>query len=247
MTDNSVLSVQSLQVSYGGVRGVEGLTLEVRKGSLTGLIGPNGAGKTSAIDAITGFTPSSGQVFLGGRDVTRMSAHRRARLGLRRTWQSLELFDDLTVQENLEVSTARSEGRNSLEQVLSLLELQGERDRLPTELSHGVRKLVGVARALVGNPSVLALDEPAAGLDSAESQAFGVTLRTLVDDGHSMLLVDHDMNLVLNVCDYIYVLEFGQLIAQGTPRQVSQDPAVIAAYLGTGNHESALVVDGGPA
>ncbi len=247
MNGEAALSVTDLRVSYGGVHAVDGLSLEVRRGSLTGLIGPNGAGKTSAIDAITAFTPSSGRVVLEGRDITRTSAHRRARLGLRRTWQSLELFDDLTVQENLEVSTGGRAARGELEPVLSLLGIEDQRRRLPTELSHGARKLVGVARSLVARPSVLALDEPAAGLDSDESQSFGRTLRSLADDGLSMLLVDHDMSLVLNVCDYIYVLEFGRLIAQGRPREVAKDPAVVAAYLGSSSHEAALVGEGGAA
>lgn len=247
MTHEPALSVTDLCVSYGGVKAVTGLDLEVRRGTLTGLIGPNGAGKTSAIDAITGFTPSSGRVHLDGRDVTKAGAHRRARLGLRRTWQSLELFDDLTVHENLEVSATGRQAKDSVEHVLTLLDLDRERDRLPPDLAHGVRKLVGVARALVAAPSVLALDEPAAGLDSHESEAFGAILRAVVDGGVSMLLVDHDMNLVLNVCDYIYVLEFGRLIAQGTPREVSESPAVIAAYLGTSGHEAAFADTGGAA
>ncbi len=173
----------------------------------------------------------------------------RAKLGLVRTFQSLELFEDLTVRDNLLVAADRptwysfltdivmpSRGRGAaLEQIDVALDAMGLRDladKHPSDLSHGQRKLVGVARALAAKPKLLLLDEPAAGLDTQESQLLGAHLRSFLDLGVSLFLIDHDMGLVLNVCDYIYVLDFGRVIAHGTPAQVRADPAVIAAYLG---------------
>lgn len=245
----ALLRTDDLCVTFGGLRAVDGLALEVRRGQLVGLIGPNGAGKTTAIDAITGFVPSTGAVFFGGTRISELLPHRRARLGLARTWQSLELFDDLTIEENLLVAAERSTWRDVLvdltvprrtrqhaeEDVLCGLDLLGVghlRELMPSEISQGQRKLVGVARALAGNPSLVCMDEPAAGLDTIESEALGHQLRAIVDTGVAVLLVDHDMNLVMRVCDYIYVIEFGRLIAEGTPTDVARDERVLDAYLG---------------
>jgi branched-chain amino acid transport system ATP-binding protein len=233
------LEVTGLTVRYGTVTAVSDLSLQVAAGSLVGLIGPNGAGKTSAIDALTGFAPASGRVVLEGRDVTRMGASRRAQHGLGRTWQSLELFDDLSVQENIDVSRRSGmrgvearQSRDAIEDPLSYLGLDDYRQALPRSLPLGVRKLVGVARALASHARVIAMDEPAAGLDSEESAQLGNKLRRLVDDGLAILLVDHDMNLVLEVCDDLYVIEFGKLIAHGAPDRIVHNPAVVRAYLG---------------
>jgi branched-chain amino acid transport system ATP-binding protein len=223
------LEVRDLSVRFGGVRAVDGVDLDVGAGLLVGLIGPNGAGKTTLIDALTGFVPAKGQVRFDGRDLAGLAPHRRARAGLVRTWQSLELFDDLTVAENLSVATADAD---AVAHALATVELDDVADRLPTELSQGQRKLVGVARALAARPSVLCLDEPAAGLDSEESLELGRRLRSIVDTGTSILLVDHDMGLVLGVSDDVYVLEFGQVIAQGPPAAIRADERVVAAYLG---------------
>ena len=247
MSDAAVLSVTDLRVSYGGVHAVDGLTLDVRPGSLTGLIGPNGAGKTSAIDAITGFTHASGRVQLEGRDVSRSSAHRRARLGLRRTWQSLELFDDLTVEQNLLASRPAPAwavakeillGRSAqvppyVDALVDRFELGSYRHETVTNLSQGHRKIVTIARAMASEPAVLLLDEPAAGLDSTESRWLRDHLVGVAASGTAILLVEHDMDLVLSACHHVYVLDFGRLIADGTPAEVSRDPAVTAAYLGS--------------
>jgi branched-chain amino acid transport system ATP-binding protein len=245
----ALLQTFDLTVRYGGLAANADVNLEVREGTLVGLIGPNGAGKTTFIDAITGFTAvSSGRVDFDGQDLATLSPDRRAHLGLSRTFQSLELFEDLTVRENLLAAAERPKwysflldlvrpGRTSAEntaqvdRALSALGLEGISERLPSDLSHGQRKLVGVARALAAKPKLLLLDEPAAGLDTKESQLLGSHLRGFLNDT-TIFLIDHDMGLVLNVCDYIYVLDFGQIIAQGTPAQIRKDPAVIGAYLG---------------
>ncbi len=243
-----LLAIDGLRVTYGSVVAVDSLTLEVPEAAIIGLIGPNGAGKTSAIDAISGYTPlSGGSVTFEGEDLTRMRPHRRARRGLARTFQSVELFDDLTVEENLQVAAdhlgigrairdlflpMRQDSREGVEWALELCGLQDEAKRMPTELSAGRRKLVGVARALAQRPKVVLMDEPAAGLDTDESQELGERLKTMPADGVSILIVDHDMSLVLGICDEIHVLDFGRSIAHGTPSRIRSDPQVIAAYLG---------------
>ncbi|MDG1409314.1 MAG: ABC transporter ATP-binding protein [Acidimicrobiales bacterium] len=245
---DAVLYTDNLTVQFGGLTAVNGVTLACGRGQLTGLIGPNGAGKTTFIDAVTGFLPNnaSGRVVLEGQDVFGRVPHRLAHDGLSRTWQTLELFDDITVRSNLDVASQRltfagavrdffrpTGDHGRVDEVLELLDMRDIADRLPRELSQGQRKMVGVGRALVASSTkVLLLDEPAAGLDKAETQGFGEGLRRLVDEGYSMLLIDHDMGLVLTVCDYIHMLVFGELITSGTPDEIRNDPQVISAYLG---------------
>jgi branched-chain amino acid transport system permease protein len=235
-----VLAVDGLSVRFGGVHALSDVTLNVKEGELVGLIGPNGAGKTTLIDAISGFVNSTGTVKLGDRDLRGLPAYERARAGLTRTWQSTELFDDLSVSENLTVA-ARESGvtEDDARQTLALVGMDWAAEAEPLQLSSGQRKLVGVSRALVAKPKLLCLDEPAAGLDTAESEELGVTLRRLADQGQSMLLIEHDMGLVLGICDRVVVLEFGKVIAEGTPEEVRRNPKVIAAYLGDGMEDVA--------
>jgi ABC-type branched-subunit amino acid transport system ATPase component len=242
----AVLSTERLSVSYGGVHALIEASVEVRRGQLVGLIGPNGAGKTTFIDAISGFTASSGGVRLEGEEISRLAPHKRARRGLARTWQTTELFDDLTVRENLAVACRTGSARalvgsivrgrpvafDGVSEALTLLGLEDLADLSPTSLSLGQRKLVGVARALAAKPAALCLDEPAAGLDSEESQVLGRRLADVARSGTATLLIDHDMDLVLTVSDYVYVLDFGRVIAEGPPGLVREDPAVVEAYLG---------------
>jgi ABC-type branched-subunit amino acid transport system ATPase component len=210
------------------VRALREVALEVRAGELVGLIGPNGAGKTTLVDAVSGFVGYTGHVELSGEDLSGLPPYERARRGLGRTWQSTELFDDLDVRENLAVaSRSRSAAR-----ALDLVGMGWAAEGMPAQLSMGQRKLVGVARALAAEPRLLCLDEPAAGLDTRESGELGACLRDLADQGQSMLLIEHDMGLVLGICDRVVVLEFGQVIADGPPAAVRADPQVIAAYLG---------------
>jgi len=245
----ALLETRGLTVSYGGLNANGNIDLEVEEGKVVGLIGPNGAGKTTFIDAITGFTkPSSGVILFGGQVINDVPPHERAHLGLTRTFQSLELFDDLSVRDNLLVAAERPNWYSFLLDIvrpsravsrpaqtdwaLEVLGLQEYADRLPSDLSHGQRKLVSVSRALAANPKLLLLDEPAAGLDTAESQILGSHLREFLTRGITVFLIDHDMGLVLNVCDYIYVLDFGIIIAKGTPADIRSNPAVVNAYLG---------------
>ena len=210
----SALTVESLSVRFGGVHALSEVSLNVKQGELVGLIGPNGAGKTTLIDAISGFVTSTGTVKLGERDLHGQPPYVRAGEGLTRTWQSTELFDDLDVAENLTVAVREGTASEDVaKETLALVGMDWAAEAMPTQLSSGQRKLVGVARALVAKPSLLCLDEPAAGLDTAESEELGVTLRRLADAGQSMLLIEHDMGLVLGICDRVVVLEFGQVIA----------------------------------
>ncbi|GAB2855848.1 hypothetical protein GCM10022221_64300 [Actinocorallia aurea] len=236
-----------ISVQYGGVRANDQVGIEVRPAEIVGLIGPNGAGKTTFVDAVTGFAPCTGTIELDGVRLDSAPAHRRRRLGLARTWQSGELFTDLTLAENLAVSVdptglrgvladlgrRRHRADEEIRQALSLVGLGEMADRRPDELSLGQQKLAGVARALVGATRVLLLDEPAAGLDTEESAEFGRELRRIADSGPGVLLIDHDMTLVMEVCDRVYVMDFGKIIAFGTPNDVSGDDQVIAAYLGS--------------
>lgn len=243
------LRVRDLTVRYGGVVAVDGLSLDVEPGRVVGLIGPNGAGKTSAIDAVTGFTrAASGRVRLGDRDVTRLPVHRRAAAGLSRSFQSLELFEDMTVLDNLYAACDRPGRWTYLTDLIrpgsrplpahvlvAVREfgLQESLDRPVGDLSYGERRLLAIARAVAASPSVLLLDEPAAGLSDDETRELAHLVRRLAEDwGMGVLLVEHDVDMVMSVCDQVVVLDFGRRICAGTPAEVRRDPAVRAAYLG---------------
>jgi len=238
-----VLRVRGLSVAFGGVHALTDVDLEVGEGELVGLIGPNGAGKTTFIDAITGFVGHSGEVELAGRDVAGLAPHAIAALGSARTWQGTDLFDDLDVRENLTVAAGADAAAGDIEAVLERMGLSPVATAMPAELSEGQRKLVGLARAVVSRPRLLCLDEPAAGMDTRESATLGRRLRELADRGQSTLLIDHDMGLVLGICDRVVVLEFGRVIATGAPDTVRKDPAVMAAYLGGAAESAAAVAD----
>lgn len=249
----TLLDARGVTVRFGGVTANAAVDVSIAEGELVGVIGPNGAGKTTFIDAITGFVTASGTVHLGASDISELTAVERARAGLIRTWQSVELFDDLDVADNLAVADrrprrfdvlrglvgmGRGRDRDRITAVLERVGLSGAGEMFPAQLSHGQRKLVGMARALIADPAVLCLDEPAAGLDEHESASLGVCLRALANAGSTMLLVDHDMRLVLGVCDRIYVMDTGRVIASGSPAEVRSDPLVLAAYLGENRDEA---------
>jgi ABC-type branched-subunit amino acid transport system ATPase component/branched-subunit amino acid ABC-type transport system permease component len=230
----ALLEVRDLTVRYGGVVAVDHVSFSVAPGQIVGLIGPNGAGKTTTIDALCGFHQCEGAVVFGGRDLKGFAPHRRAALGLARTFQLAGVSDDLTVEENVQVGqhTAQAHDPQAMTRVLEELGLVDMRDLQVSMLSQGQRQLVSVARALAGEPRLLLLDEPAAGLDSTESLWLADRLREVRDRGVTILLVDHDMSLVLNLCDTIDVLDFGALIATGTPEDIRGNEQVSTAYLG---------------
>ena len=236
-------------VRFGGLTAVDEVSFEVRTGRVLGLIGSNGAGKSTVIDAVTGFTKTDrGRVFLGNEDATGHKPHWWARAGVSRSFQSLELFEDLTVAENLRAAAderspaafmpwfGRRRTRESddlIAEAVRGLELEEELHHPVSDLSHGTRRLVAIARAMATGPSLLLLDEPAAGLSDAESGELARMVRQLVDErGVGVLLVEHDMHFIGSLCDEIVVLEHGAVIARGTPTEVMSDPAVIASYLG---------------
>ncbi|WP_209020540.1 ABC transporter ATP-binding protein [Nocardioides sp. 1609] len=245
-SEDDGLVARDLTVRYGGVVANSGVTIEVRPGQVVGLIGPNGAGKTTFVDAVTGFTVAEGTISLDGERIDALAPHRRKAAGLSRTWQSGELFLNLTVRENLLVS-ARTVGFGSLfrdifspvkqadkrvDEALARVGLHDVAETLARDLTLGQQKLVGVARALAGGCRTVLLDEPAAGLDSNESLRFGDRVREIAAGGPGVLLIDHDMSLVMAVSDVVYVMEFGKIIFSGTPDRARTDPAVVAAYLG---------------
>jgi branched-chain amino acid transport system ATP-binding protein len=248
------LEVRGVCVRFGGVAALDEVSLEVPDGSITGLIGPNGAGKTTLFDVITGVRkPSRGDVTFNGRNLRGVSPYRRSRLGLGRTFQRLELFGTLTVRENVRVAAsvgrrraARSSGgrHESVDDVtdrlLRRVHLEAVAEARADTLPTGTGRLVELARALAVHPTALLLDEPASGQNPDETSRFASMLRSLSADGLAVLLVEHDMDLVMSVCDTVFVLVQGTILCSGTPGEVQRNPAVAEAYLG-----SLVEVEGG--
>lgn len=243
------LEVSGLTVKYGAVTAVNDVSLSIGPGEIVGLIGPNGAGKSTFIDAVTGFTPlAGGKVSFDGHDVSSWSVRRRARAGLMRSFQGLELFDDMTILDNLRVASEPPDALSGLTELvrprraalsqtaIAAVHEFGLLDHLEEQVesvSYGTRRLVGVARAVSGEPSILMLDEPAAGLSESETEEFAQIVRELADKrGMGILLVEHDVKFVLGLCDRISVLDFGSCICEGSPEEVRNDARVRAAYLG---------------
>lgn len=238
----ATLQTEGLTVRFGGLTAVGEVSIGAEAGTVTGLIGPNGAGKTTLFNAITGLQrPTRGRVLLDGKDVTRLSPAKRAHRGLGRTFQRLELFLSLSVRDNLRVAgdirNANQRGRidvgSETERLLELTGLTAVADKDVADIPTGQARVVEVARALMAGPRVLLLDEPASGQTEQETVVFGQLLRRLTADGLTVCLVEHDLGLVMDVCSTIHVLDYGVVLASGTPEEIQQDPAVIAAYIGT--------------
>jgi len=242
MVEAPILETRGITVRFGGHVAVKDVSIGIEPGTVTGLIGPNGAGKTTLFNTITGLQrPTAGKVFLDGRDVTSLPPYKRARMGMARTFQRLELFVSLSVRDNLRVAgdIHNVNGRNKIdvdEEVDRLLELTGLADIASTDVSDvptGRARVVEVARALMTSPRVLLLDEPASGQTEQETEAFATLLGDLAKDGLAICLVEHDIPLVMKICSRIHVLDYGAVLASGVPDEIKNDPAVINAYIGT--------------
>jgi branched-chain amino acid transport system ATP-binding protein len=256
-----MLRVRDMSVRFGGIVALDGVSLDLNRGEILGLIGPNGAGKTTLFNCISGVIgPDQGSVFFEGRSLKFAPPHERARLGIARTFQNLQLWGSMTVQENLTVPMDALGRRNTLSDALHLpfssyaerasserarailhvLDLERHATTLAGDLPAGIQRRVEIARSLAMRPRLLLLDEPAAGLDAQETTRLADLLRAVRERFHvSMLLVDHDMSLVMRVCDYVYVLDFGKVLAKGRPGAIRSDPKVIAAYLGEESEKQA--------
>jgi branched-chain amino acid transport system ATP-binding protein len=232
------LRASSVSRSFAGVEALRDVSLELQQGEVVGLIGPNGAGKSTLVNVLSGFDrPTRGRVLLQERDVTRWPAHRRGRHGLARTFQHSHAFGGLSVRENVEVSAlgagaSQREATRRTRELLGLLGLAAYADQSAASLAHGDERRLGVARALATSPRFVLMDEPAAGLPEAEVPSFATAVRTVRDRGAGVLLVDHNVALVLEICERIHVLDQGRTLAEGTPAEIRADLGVAAAYLG---------------
>ena len=221
---------------FRGLKALDGVSLAVGEGEIVGLIGPNGSGKTTLLNVASGvLRPTAGRVRVDGVDATGRRPHEVARLGVGRTFQQIRLFGEMTVAENVEVGpVARGRGADVVSALLERLGLTADADRLATTLPYGQQRRVEIARALAGRPRFVLLDEPAAGMNEVESDALLETIRAVRDDeGCAILIVDHDLRLIMRLCERIHVLAEGRTICEGTAEEVRRDPAVIEAYLGT--------------
>ncbi|MFT3715381.1 MAG: ABC transporter ATP-binding protein [Gordonia sp. (in: high G+C Gram-positive bacteria)] len=255
-----LLEVAGLTVEFGGLAALDDVTFDIRRGEILGLIGPNGAGKTTCFNAITGvYTPTRGTVTFDGAEMRRIKRHQITRRGIARTFQNVRLWGEMTALENVCVGTdARHtssvwgaifrtpklyrEERDAVDRGMALLEFVGIGARAAekaSNLPYGDQRRLEIARALATEPKLLCLDEPAAGFNPAEKTALMELIQKIRDDGYTVLLIEHDMRLVMGVTDRIVVLEFGRKIADGTPKEVRENPAVIAAYLGVPDDEIA--------
>ena len=261
----TLLELDNVGISFGGLRAVDALGFRIERGQIVALIGPNGAGKTTVFNLITGvYRPTDGHVRWRGQDVTGLAPHRIAELGIRRTFQTIRLFADMTVLENvvagqhlhihqswwqglLSTPAQRREEQALVNKAMAVLERLGLADvayEEATSLPYGVQRRVELARCLVADPELIILDEPAAGLNENESAELNATIRAIRDSGVTVILVEHDMSVVMNVADNIVVINFGKKIAEGNPDAIRSNPLVIEAYLGQDDEEEALAHEG---
>jgi branched-chain amino acid transport system ATP-binding protein len=244
----ALLQVEDVGVSFGGIHALQGVDLEVDPGYVTGLIGPNGAGKTTLFNVITGLQePTRGRIVIDGKDVTSTGTHMRARMGVGRTFQRLEVFGSLTARENILVaaeirkrySRDDSNPRRAADELLERVGLRAVANDRVDAMPTGLARLVELGRALATRPRLLLLDEPGSGLDEAETEPFAQLLEALARDGLAILIVEHDVDLVMRLCAKIYVLNFGEIIASGVPKEIQSNKAVQDAYLGASTEDVA--------
>ncbi len=245
-----MLELDNVARHFGGVKAVDGLSLQVQQGEILGLIGPNGSGKSTTVNLIAGlYRPSAGSVRFQGHEISGLPTHRRAELGIARTFQNIRLFAQLTVWQNIWAArvvrdtgwagfkarwlSSAQAARDEAEQLLAFSGLAGKRDMLAGNLAFGEQRRLELARAAASGAPLLLLDEPAAGMNAEEIGELEQRIRALRDQGRTIVLIEHHMELVMGVCDRVAVLNFGRKIAEGTPAQVQEDAQVRAAYLGT--------------
>jgi branched-chain amino acid transport system ATP-binding protein len=248
-----LLEVDDVTIRFGGLTALDSVTFDIREGEILGLIGPNGAGKTTCFNVMTGvYQATSGEVRFDGSPLAKVKRHKITQLGIARTFQNIRLFRSMTVLENVMVGAdahskvgfwdallrsprhrrTESESTTRAKELLKLVGITARHDELAANLSYGDQRRLEIARAMATGPKLLCLDEPAAGFNPAEKQGLMELIRKVRDEGYTVLLIEHDMRLVMGVTDRIVVLEFGRKIAEGSPAEIRDNPAVIAAYLG---------------
>ncbi|MGZ4474686.1 MAG: ABC transporter ATP-binding protein [Nocardioides sp.] len=255
----AILEVDNATLRFGGLTALDQVSFDIREGEILGLIGPNGAGKTTCFNAMTGvYQLTSGEIRFDGRSLAKLKRHKITKLGMARTFQNIRLFKAMTVLENVMVGAdahskvgffealfrlprhRRTESASlaRAKELLDLVGIKARHDELATNLSYGDQRRLEIARAMATNPQLLCLDEPAAGFNPAEKQRLMELIRKVRDQGITVLLIEHNMRLVMGVTDRIVVLEFGRKIAEGTPAEIRDNPAVIAAYLGVDDEDA---------